>query len=624
MKENTDAVPSSLKDSLMEWLTFDKNSETQHEICELVSNHQWDELRKRLLPRITFGTAGLRARMEAGFSRMNTLTVIQASQGLARYIKSQFPDDLKVVIGHDHRFHSREFAEATIAAFLQLDYDIYYLNYVPPGSDEDVFVHTPMVPFAINNVEGGPTSCGVMITASHNPKMDNGYKVYYANGCQIIPPHDELIGRHIDANLEPWTRAWDSKALIEEAIKSGKLHDVRKEMLQKYKDSIQTMLVKQSNLKFAGGPWFVYTPMHGVGYEFFKEAVASVLGIEEDKDYIVVPEQKYPDPEFPTVSFPNPEERGALDMAMKVADANGITVVLANDPDADRFSVAVKYHGEWNQLTGNQIGILFAQAEMQSYFKEPKLDRKQLAMLTSAVSSQLLRKMAEEEGFLAVETLTGFKWLGNRARELELEGYYVPFAYEEAIGYMFSQVVHDKDGIAAAAVFLQMCYEWKKVAKSSQEVLQECYEKYGYFVDYNGYYISSAPAVTKEVFDYFRNEYTPAGKPYPSHIGCEFEVEYLRDLTVGYQSDTATNIPDLPVDHNSQMITCVLKPVKMETDCESVRFTARGSGTEPKLKVYIESCAANHQRASHLSHLAWDVLKREWFRPTETGLQTNF
>ncbi|AMD20283.1 HDL461Wp [Eremothecium sinecaudum] len=613
-------VPSDLRLQLSLWLEYDKNEETRAEIVKLIADKAWDELRRRVHKRIGFGTAGLRAKMAAGFCYMNTLTVLQASQGLASYIKTQFPDNLKVVVGHDHRFHSREFAEITIAAFLQLQFEVYYLNFVPNGADTDSFVHTPLVPFTIENIEGG-AACGIMITASHNPKMDNGYKVYYANGCQIIPPHDLNISNAIEANLKPWDRAWETKQLLEEAWKNGRLHDVQAEMVEKYSNKIKDNLIRISHIPSASTPFFVYTPMHGVGNKIFKQLTGELLQLEENKDYVVVAEQRDPDPNFPTVSFPNPEEKGALDMGIRLADTIGVSLVIANDPDADRFSVAVRKGNDWTQLTGNQIGFLFAYAEMVQYSKSHK-DRP-LAMLSSTVSSQMLAKMAEVDGFTFKETLTGFKWLGNCAKELKQQGYYVPFAFEEAIGYMFGSVAFDKDGITAAIVFLQMYLDWKLKGLSPLDVLDEGYEKYGNFAEYNGYYIMPDSTAGKKVFDYIRNDMIPDGYSYPQKLGDGFKVTNFRDLTVGYQSNTPGNVPDLPVDSSSQMISCSISPSSQDHTSDTVRFTIRSSGTEPKLKVYIESCSSNHENATRLAKQTWEALKREWIRPEVTGLTTN-
>lgn len=616
-----ETIPSDLIDSIALWLAQDGNDETRLEIIELCKIKNWGELHKRLDKRILFGTAGLRSRMEAGFSRMNTLVVLQATQGLARYIKTQYPENLIAVVGHDHRYHSKEFASATAATFLEAGFKVYYLN------EENTFVHTPMVPFTVNQANA---SVGVMITASHNPKMDNGYKVYYSNGCQIIPPHDKGIAHSIDENLSPWPNAWKWDQIMAKGLVNGSLVYAREEMTSRYVEKMNNSLVEENDkvLLKKGKPWFVYTPMHGVGYDIFHEIASTLLGLKAGEDFLGIPEQLYPDPDFPTVSFPNPEEGGALDLAIRLADINDISLAIANDPDADRFSAAIKddQTGTWKQLTGNEIGFLFALYELKKYRKRASKcqNLQPLAMLNSTVSSQMIKKMAEKEGFHFEETLTGFKWIGNRAFDLERRGYYVPLGFEEAIGYMFPIMEHDKDGVSAAIVFLQAYIEWsRKDKKNPLEILEDGFQLYGVFKEKNGYYLVDEPNMIQKVFDYIRNDYTPAQMLYPQAIGEELCVLTFRDLTVGFQSDTNDHKPTLPIDPSSQMITVTAKPTGAEPS-ETVRFTIRGSGTEPKLKVYIEASARSEVRANKLALLTWNVLKREWFRPEVTGLTTAF
>lgn len=617
-----DKIPEELRENIAQWLKLDRNDETRNEVMKLCDNKDWEELHMRFDKRIVFGTAGLRSRMEAGFDRMNSLVVLQTSQGLAEYLKRISPDNLTFVVGHDHRLHSKEFATVTTAIFLKAGFKVYSLN---PG---DSLVHTPLVPFSVDHIGA---AAGVMITASHNPKMDNGYKVYNANGCQIIPPHDENIAKSIENNLEPWVDEWQWEGFLTSSEKSGKLEYVKDSMTEKYLKSLDNSLIDKEivpelphrNKK----PWFVYTPMHGVGYEIFQKIASTLLNLTEGIDYLCVKEQTKPDPLFPTVNFPNPEEKGALDLAIVLAEKEGIYLVVANDPDADRFSVAVKeaIKGTWKQISGDEIGFLFAYYELQKYQKMDKnfRDKHRLAMVNSTVSSQMIRKMAEIEDFHYEDTLTGFKWIGNRTLDLEKEHYYVPFGYEEAIGYMFPQMEHDKDGISASIVFLQAYTYWLlNSSKSSLDIIQEGYKKYGFFKQYNGYYKLKDLSLTEVIFNYIRYDYEPEAN-YPHKIGEQLHILTFRDLTTGFQSDTSDNKPDLPVDPQSQMITITAKPENSKDD-EFIRFTMRGSGTEPKLKVYIEAVATTESRANYLTKYTWEVLRNEWFKPENTGLITDF
>ncbi|KAF3130354.1 Phosphoglucomutase-3 [Orbilia oligospora] len=591
MSENADKTIQQL---VKEWLELDQNEATRQEIKDLSDKKDYDELEKRLRTRIAFGTAGLRSSMQAGFAHLNPLTIIQASQGLASYLLASIPQTatpspkLSVIIGHDHRHNSSQFAKLTATAFILKGIKVYFL--------EDL-VHTPLVPFGLNLLGA---NAGVMITASHNPARDNGYKVYWGNGCQIIPPVDAGIAAAISENLIPLEGAWDT-TVLDKAV--GLVENVKGRVEDAYFEKVKG-LVDGMAVEGAGKVRVVYTPMHGVGLEAAKQVV-KILGVEED--FVVVEEQAKPDPDFPTVKFPNPEEKGALDLAMAAADRHGITIVLANDPDADRFAAAEKVNGKWQILTGNQLGVLFA-SHMVSTSSVPA---SKVALLSSAVSTQMLAAMGQIDGFHHEETLTGFKWLGNVAQQITSKGTHKAiYAFEEAIGYMFSDVVHDKDGIAALSVFITMLKKWLSEGTTPAGKLQELYEKYGFFESCNGYVVSPSPDVTRQVFDGIRRLGDGSGKKFPGSLGGR-DVNYWRDLTEGYDSATVNGIPVLPVDRSSQMITVGM---------DDVRFTIRGSGTEPKIKYYVEAKAPGKEEASAAAKEVADAIVGEWFKPEVHGL----
>ncbi|KAK4994215.1 hypothetical protein LTR66_005708 [Elasticomyces elasticus] len=580
---------TSIHDLVEEWLRLDEDESTRAEIQQLWNDSNTEELERRLRKRIAFGTAGLRASMQAGFSRLNSLTVIQTSQGLAAYLLANNSETRTrgVVIGRDARHNSLKFARLAAAAFIAKGVKVWWLLDL---------VHTPLVPFTVKKLKA---AAGVMITASHNPANDNGYKVYWSNGCQIIPPHDQGIARAIEENLEPLS--WDLSV-----VHSKDLLKVEY-CLDQVRDSYFEAVIHLALLS-AVPPRertkFVYTPMHGVGLPFMSETV-SRLGLE--RDMIVVEKQASPDPDFPTVKFPNPEEKGALDLAIETANASFTDLIIATDPDADRLAIAEQVHGRWRQLTGNQMGVLFASHVLETYPADKDLGK--LAMLASTVSSRMLSIMAAREGFRFQETLTGFKWLGNAAQDLTKRGYDAVFAYEEAIGYMFSSVVFDKDGIAAAAVFLTALQRWQQGGLTPWTKLQQLYEKYGYFEDANTYLLSPSPDVTNAVFADIR---ALGGSSHPRKLNGR-RILWWRDLTEGYDSSTDNNRPILPVDKSSQMISC-----EVEGD---VRFTVRGSGTEPKIKLYIEGRAESAQAAKTTAESVLKDLLEEWFRPERYGLR---
>ncbi|KAI5363706.1 putative alpha-D-phosphohexomutase [Septoria linicola] len=570
-----------------QWLVQDKDAETRAQIEKLVKNDDQVELELRLRKRIAFGTAGLRSAMKAGFAHMNSLTVLQASQGLADYLIEQHDPtplgELAIAVGYDARYNSEKFARLSAAAFLQKGLKVLWFGQI---------CHTPMVPFAVSHYQA---VAGVMVTASHNPKNDNGYKVYWWNGSQIIPPHDAGIAKAIEEVKEILT--WDT-TLVDS---HERVQNVFAEAAKLYLDHIRELVWPLPSVEQAMP--FTYTPMHGVGLTMMKQ-IAYMLWF---RGHFMreVAAQAQPNPEFPTVPFPNPEEKGALDLAMQEASKNDTDIIIANDPDADRFSVAQRIaKGQYHQFTGNQIGILFASHVFETYTG----DRKKLAMLASTVSSRMLGSMAAKEGFHFQDTLTGFKWLGNVAQDLKRQGYDPAFAFEEAIGFMFSNVVWDKDGIAAAAVWLTAWQRWKKQGMTPWQKLQQLYKTYGYFEDANTYLISPAPEVTNRAFEDIRKS-NAGGRPVK--LGKR-EILRWRDLTIGYDSGTADNKPILPVDASAQMITCEL---------ENVVFTVRGSGTEPKIKLYIEGKSDTSEEAKRLAQEVLEDLLAEWFKPEVYGLR---
>lgn len=491
--------------------------------------------------------------MGAGFSRLNCLTVLQTSQGLAEYLLQEDSGSAAagVVIGYDARHNSKKFADCAATIFTTKGFTVWWF--------ED-FVHTPLVPFSVQHLKA---AAGIMITASHNPAQDNGYKVYGSNGCQINSPIDTHIAAAILQNLEPI--AWDTsetstrKMPILARMKSKYIAEVTREFVGLPKD-VEHYLD------------FVYTPMHGVGLEYFKDVLNKVkLG---DR-MTVVKQQAQPNPNFPTVRYPNPEEHGALDLAKSTADKNGIRLILANDPDGDRFAAAEKTDWGWHQFTGDQVGILLAYYLLLE--KSLSFDHRNV-MLTSAVSSQMLHAIGSHEGFCVLETLTGFKWLGNTVLGMRKSGSKVHFAYEEALGYMVPDLVLDKDGIVAAIIFLNVCVKWR----SPYAMLQQLYKKYGYFVTMNTYWKSPNIETTEKVFATVRS----LGDPFPAAVGSR-KILRWRDLTLGFDSEPADHVPLLPSSKSSQMITCWLSGTSHD---QGVRFTIRASGTEPKIKSQNLEC----------------------------------
>ncbi|XP_071550030.1 phosphopentomutase isoform X2 [Panulirus ornatus] len=589
----------TLDTKVEEWLKWDKNEKTLEEIVKLLTCKDVALLEKLLLKRLVFGTAGLRGCMGPGYAQMNDLVIIQTSQGLGKYLTTVNSEAKTkgIVIGYDSRHNSHRFAKLAAAAFLNAGIPVYLFGKIVP---------TPFVPFTVIQLGA---AAGVMVTASHNPKEDNGYKVYWANGAQIIPPHDKGIQKSIEDNCEPWENAWAT----EKALADSRLSDPLVDMSEKYFNKLEaSMLDKEMNQ--ASPHTFTVTAMHGVSHDYMVEAFRYC----NFKPFIPVKEQMVPDPDFPTVRFPNPEEgRSALDLSFKTADENNSSVILANDPDADRLAVAEKQpSGQWKVFTGNEEGSLLGWwAWFRSRQLTPHIPPSDCYMVASTVSSKMLQAIASKEGFNFVETLTGFKWMGNKSYNLMQEGKTVLFAYEEAIGFMNGSEVLDKDGISAAMRLAEMVSYLSKQKMTLAEKLQDLYKTYGYHVCNNSYYICHDQSVITKMFERMRNFSGP--NTYPNSVGNgRFSIASVRDLTTGYDSSQPDKQAVLPVSSSSQMITfyfsngCVL--------------TLRTSGTEPKIKYYSEMCAKPEQEdwkalEAELGELV-EAVVQELMQPQENGL----
>ena len=545
-----------------------QNEETRGKVEAMLNAKDWPGLESILGEPLKFGTAGLRAEMGPGFNRMNSLTVIQASQGVCQYLLDSGNTDGGIVIGFDHRHNSRQFAELAAAVFLSKQIKV---SFFPQ------FVPTPFIPFAVKTLNA---SAGIMITASHNPKQDNGYKLYWSNACQIISPHDKHIQLAIEKNQVPW--CWDSKLVYSSPL----VTDPTDYITNLYFDQISKIGMpryRKSTVKI------VYTAMHGVGYPFAQRAAACFKLL----DLIPVDEQVLPDPEFPTVKYPNPEEGAdSLNLAIRKADSVGAAVILANDPDADRLAVAekLKSTNEWKIFTGNEMATVMGVFVFENYRKRcPSCDVSKLCMLASTVSSKFLKRMAEVEGFHFEETLTGFKWIGNKALDLQASGMTPIFCFEEAIGFMVDMIVPDKDGISALGVIGQLANHLYARGSSLHQYLESCYEKYGYHKSINSYYKSFDQQKTMQMFNAIRYGSSSATSKYPERIGENWKVTAVRDLTAAYDSEQPDKKPILPVSKSAQMITFKVQHIQ-DSQFTAV-VTLRTSGTEPKIKYYTEICA---------------------------------
>ncbi|MDY1004943.1 phospho-sugar mutase [Curtobacterium sp. CFBP9011] len=530
----------SVLDTALAWIEQDPDDETGAELQRLVDAGDTEELDARFAGRLQFGTAGLRAELGAGPLRMNRVVVTQAAAGLARFLIDS-GRDRSVVIGYDGRVNSDVFARDSAEVMRGLGLDVTLLPSALP---------TPLVAFAVRHLGVG---AGVMVTASHNPPRDNGYKVYLGGddeGSQIVPPVDGEIAAAIDV-----VAAGDIRSL--ERATDYTVADAS--LVQAYVDATAAT-VPAPALPADAQPSVVYTAMHGVGWETAR-AVFTQAGFRESA---VVPEQIEPDGAFPTVSFPNPEEPGAMDLAIARGVAVGADLVIANDPDADRLALAIPDgSGSYRRLAGNEVGWLLGWRAAARAADAGVTG----VLAASIVSSPALARVAEHYGLGHRDTLTGFKWV-SRVPDLL-------FGYEEALGYLVDpQVIRDKDGISAALELLSLATELAAEGKTIADQLDAFAERFGAF---------ASGQVATRVDDL-------------SRIG---------EIMASLRTATPTELGGVAI----ASVTDFLDRVEGFPPSDILRFDLEGgarvivrpSGTEPKVKVYIDTVAATPAEASALA-----------------------
>lgn len=540
-----------------EWADADPDPATQAELRALLAAEELakTDLVDRFAGSLEFGTAGLRGVLGAGPNRMNRAVVLAATWGLARHLSEQ-GEDVKtrgVVVGFDGRRMSREFAEDTVGVLTAAGFRVFAFEDLAP---------TPLVAYAVTAVGA---AAGVMVTASHNPPEYNGYKVYWGNGAQIVPPVDAGIA----AAIARAPAAKDVPRLDRaEATRRGLLEPLGEPMIRRYLDGVRALAVQGGGDRAIP---IVYTPMHGVGDALARRALEEA-GFTRVTS---VPEQRKPDGEFPTVAFPNPEEKGAMDLAFALARELRAELVLANDPDADRLAVAVpdasSPSGYW-QLTGNQVGILLG----HYLLTERASAAPNRLVLASLVSSPALGVIARELGVHYEETLTGFKWIANRAMALEREsGLAFVFGYEEALGYTVGDLVRDKDGISAAALMAEVAAVVRARGGTIAGELEAIARRFGLFVstqiNVTRKGVEGAKAI-RAMMAHLRGVRFEAGGPLP--------VVAVSDLAQGTRTVTATGAVSKLAFPPSDVLV-------FELDGGS-RIIARPSGTEPKAKFYFD------------------------------------
>jgi phosphomannomutase len=525
-----------------EWVAGDPDPVTRRELSTLLAAGDSDELSDRMNGTLTFGTAGIRGVVEGGSNRMNRATVIRTTAGLAAYLKeSTPPEDRLVAIGRDARPSSEAFMEDAIAVLTAAGFRVRYFAAPTP---------TPLVAYAGLTMNA---CAAIVITASHNPPADNGYKVYSGTGVQIISPADTDIAAHIDrvgrANEVPRTaRPFDTP-------------DAQRISDDVFEDYLRDVAATLPGIAGDRGISIVYSAMHGVGGWFVTEALRR-FGFHKVNP---VARQFAPDGTFPTVAFPNPEEPGALDLAHELAEAVDADLVLANDPDTDRLAASVPDPGGvWRPLTGNQIGCLLAE-----FLLSNREEHDGGFVVNSVVSSPLLARIAAEHEVVSAQSLTGFKWIWNAALDLEAAGHgSLVLGYEEALGYSVGSTVRDKDGISAALAFGAMAGVAAAMGLTVLDLVGDLYWSFGVWVSTQ---VSiridtpEGPEAISAMMDALRSDppRSIAGKNVTGTTDF-FEGTDDRPRYLG-----RTNLIELDLG-------------------DAGRVLARPSGTEPKLKIYVD------------------------------------
>lgn len=543
------------------YIAEEKDERFSKEVEELIAKEDYKELEDRFYQTLEFGTGGLRGIMGGGTNRMNTLEINKATQGLANYVLKAFPKEAKegtlsAVVAYDSRLNSDVFAEATALIFAANGIKAYLFSSLRP---------TPELSFAIRQL-GAKT--GVVVTASHNPRMYNGYKAYWDNGAQVIEPHDVGI-------IEEVNKVTEVKTMTRvQAIAEEKLVIIDKEIDEKFWAMCKAQLFRPELIKEkAKDIRIVYTPLHGTG-AMHVEKVLGDLGLK----VITVPEQREPDGTFPTVEKPNPEEKPALTLAVELAKKEKADGVMATDPDSDRFGTAFPdKDGNFVLLSGNQMGALLMDYVIRSREEFGKMP-KNPAIIRSIVTSNFGDAICKKHNIALIECLTGFKWIAAAEEDFEKAGTHnYVFGLEESYGYKIEKDVMDKDGVSAAAMCAEMILYWRSQGKSLLEHLDDMYKEYGYFEDRaisKNFPGSSGVATMKGIMAKLRSEGLKT-------LGGE-KVVKIRDV----QESTVFD----PANPSKKEAITLPKSNVLQFYLESGTIvSARPSGTEPKIKFYINS-----------------------------------
>ena len=532
------------------------DEQTKEELLKIKDDEK--EIEDRFYKELEFGTAGLRGVIGAGTNRMNKYTVGKATQGLANYILEQKVEDKGVAISYDSRRMSKEFALQTSLILNANGIKTYLFENLRP---------VPELSFAVRELK---CTAGIMITASHNPPKYNGYKVYWEDGAQIVSPRDKEIIQKV-RNIKSFSEI--KEITREEAEEKGLLNIIKEEMDEKYLSTLEKLVLNPEIVKEQGQELkVVYTPLHGTG-NTVAEKLLHRIGLQ---NVYVVEEQKDPDGNFPTVDYPNPEDKKAFKLALELANKVDADVVLATDPDADRLGIFAKDNktGKYMEYTGNMSALLIAEYRI-SQMKEKNILSKNGVFITTVVSSDLAKAIAKYYNLECPEVLTGFKNIGAVMRKIdEDENKEYVFGYEESYGCLIGDYARDKDGISAVMALCEAACYYRSKGKTLWDAMQDIYEKYGYYKEAQVSIVlegAEGAQKIKEMMTKMRE--TPINKigEYEVLTFKDIERDIVRNMKTGEETKTGlptSNVLYYELEDNNW---CCIRP----------------SGTEPKIKIYM-------------------------------------
>lgn len=549
------------------------------EVRELLNKGEWEELAERFSGDLEFGTGGLRGVIGGGTNRMNTFVIRRATEGLARYVVANAAPSadgtpIRAVISHDSRRYSRQFALDAACVLCSHGIETWLFPDLRP---------TPELSYAVRAY--GATT-GIMVTASHNPPQYNGYKVYWEDGAQIVPPHDRGIIQEVKAvagAVRPMP--------VSEAEERGLLRIIPDDFDADFLARVRSQVLRPEVFRGDSVPEVVYTPLHGTG-ALLVERIFDELGVR----YRTVESQREPDGEFPTVKFPNPEEASALEAALDLGRQTGASLVMGTDPDADRLGIAVNDGTDFQLITGNQLGclmidyILAAHTELGSLPARP-------AVVKTIVTTELQRRIAEFYGAEIHDTLTGFKWIASKIREFEMEpnGPTYLMGNEESYGYMIGDWLRDKDGITACVLTAEMAAWYASRGMTLIDRLNELYQQFGVYqeIQISRYFEGSAG---KQIMERLMTRLRGSA---PSEIGG-VAIREIRDFdrSVILSGATGEKVGETTVPRSN-----VLQYVRTD----GAVISARPSGTEPKIKFYA---SVSSDPGENLSQMQAQVAQR--------------